>query len=1330
VTRDEGGHSRWRRVGLAALVTALVLGALVVWPTPRVVRQPDAGVASAAADERSPVLLAQRIKRGPTEEEPPAQPAAPAEPVKPEPEKSEVAKQNQADADRKSAGCMTCHTRTDSPSMHTATTVKLGCTDCHGGRVEVRAPDGATQGSPAYDLAKKQAHVLPKHTDVWRTAANPTHAYTALLKETAEFVQFVNPGDLRVARRTCGPNGCHPSEVAAVEKSMMKTGPMLWAAALYNNGTYPIKRPRFGEAYGPDGAPQRVLTLPPPTIEETVKKGVLAWLDPLPRFEVGQPGNVLRVFERGQQKPLEIGIPFLDEAPGRPANRLSQRGLGTLNRTDPVWLNLQKTRLFDPALSFLGNNEHPGEFRSSGCSGCHVLYANDRSPVHSGDAAPFGHLGRTATVDPTISKNESGHPIRHQFTNSIPSSQCVVCHHHPGTTVTNSFLGTIWWDNETDGNLMYPEKDRKLTADELFEIQRANPEGAAVRGKWSDRNFLHNVTDLNPKLTRTQFADYHGHGWVFRNVYKADRKGHLLDAENKVVAADDPDRFKKAVHLKDIHLEKGMHCSDCHFKQDNHGNGKLYGETRAAIEITCVDCHGSINAKATLKTSGPAAPAGGSDLSLLTTPFGQRRFQWRGDTLIQRSTVTKDLQWEVVQVLDSIDPASAWALANPKRSERSRLAKTLRRDGTTWGDAPAKETELAHADSRMSCFACHTSWVTSCFGCHLPMKANERKPQLHNEGDVLRNWTPYNFQTIRDDVFMLAQDGTTSGKRLSPARSTCAVLVGSQNGNREWVYSQQQTVSAEGFSGHSFSTFVPHTVRATETKHCTDCHVSKANDNNAWMASLLMQGTNYYNFVGRYAYVAEGGKGLEAVIVTEREEPQAVIGSYLHKVAYPTAYQKHRDGGALLDEAIHHRGRDVLDLFGRDEVLSIQIRGEYLYTANGAGGFRAYDVAQIDQKGFSEKIVTAPVSPLGQRLYVKTKYATAVASPSTLAVDPTRTQRPENEEQKIHPVYAYLYVTDRDEGLVVIGNPLDSPNRPGVSTLLDGDPANNFLERALAFNPDGLLTGAVNITLAGHYAYVLAPRGLFVVDLDNPLKPRIVATVGAPHLVGPRSVAVQFRYAFVTDAEGLKVIDVTDPVKPRPVPNAVVRLADARGVYLARTYAYVAAARQGLAIVDIERAETPVLDQLYDAGGAINDARDVKVGMTNASLFAYVADGKNGLRVVQLTSPEETPTYLGFSPRPQPRLIATARTRGPALAVSEGTDRDRAVDESGHQIAVFNRVGSRPLTLAEMQRLYLKDGRVYTVAEEPPGEPRKPVPPKREEPATEPETGPRLRRPR
>ena len=264
-------------------------------------------------------------------------------------------------------------------------------------------------------------------------------------------------------------------------------------------------------------------------------------------------------------------------------------------------------------------------------------------------------------------------------------------------------------------------------------------------------------------------------------------------------------------------------------------------------------------------------------------------------------------------------------------------------------------------------------------------------------------------------------------------------------------------------------------------------------------------------------------------------------------MAYPTAYDKHRAESNLLREKVHHRGSDVLDIFGKDEVLSIQLRGEYLYTANGRGGFRAYDVAQVDQKGFSERIVTAPVSPLGQRLYVKTKYATAVASPSTLAVDPTRTQRPENEEQKIHPVYAYLYVTDREEGLVVIGNPLDSPNRPGVV-----DAAGRRSRQQLPGAGAGLQPRRTAHRRGEHHAgralrLRLAPKGLFVVDLDNPLQPRIVATVGEPHLKQPRAVAVQFRYAFVTDSEGLKVLDVTNPVRPRPVPNAVVRLADAQG---------------------------------------------------------------------------------------------------------------------------------------------------------------------------------------
>jgi hypothetical protein len=544
------------------------------------------------------------------------------------------------------------------------------------------------------------------------------------------------------------------------------------------------------------------------------------------------------------------------------------------------------------------------------------------------------------------------------------------------------------------------------------------------------------------------------------------------------------------------------------------------------------------------------------------------------------------------------------------------------------------------------------------------MQANRKMPNRHNEGGDTRNFTQYNFQVLRDDVFMLGRDGTVTGNRVAPVRSSSAVLVSSQNQNREWIYSQQQTTSAEGFAGQAFNTHVPHTVRSKETKQCSDCHVSAKNDNNAWLAQLLLQGTNFVNFMGRYVYVATGD-ALEAVVVTEQTEPQAVIGSTLHRIAYPANNEKfrHRDGSYL---------KTFYEHVGNPRVLQVQLRGEYAYVAAGEGGLRVYDVAQIDQKGFSERIVTAPVSRFGQKFWVKTKYATAVAAPTTLAVDPARTRRPENEEQPIHPLYGYLYVADKYEGLILVN----------AATLLDGDPLNNYLKRArAAFNPDGVLNGANNITIAGINAYLTTESALVIININDPLNPRIVKQIPLKH---PKAVAIQFRYGFVVDDDGLKVINLAEA---RLVDGAFVPLDDAHDVYVARTYAYVANGKHGIAIIDVEQPEHPRLDQMFDAAGILNDVRQVKVAMTNASLFAYVADGKNGLRVVQLTSPETLSTYAGFSPRPQPQVIAFFRTKGEALAVSKGLDRDRAVDESGNQISVFGRRGARPFTYEEMMRL-------------------------------------------
>src|SRR5262249_54462403 len=151
-----------------------------------------------------------------------------------------------------------------------------------------------------------------------------------------------------------------------------------------------------------------------------------------------------------------------------------------------------------------------------------------------------------------------------------------------------------------------------------------------------------------------------------------------------------------------------------------------------------------------------------------------------------------------------------------------------------------------------------------------------------------------------------------------------------------------------------------------------------------------------------------------------------------------------------------------------------------------------------------------------------------------------------------------------------------------------------------------------------------------------------------------------------------------DPAHPHAVSR--LDLAEAHRIYLARTYAYVAAGSHGLVILDVEHPELPRIDQVFTANGCINDLHDVKLAITYVSEFAYLADGKNGLRIVQLTSPE-TPGNYGFSPRPTPELIATYKIphSGEAVSVCRALDRDRAVDESGNQIGVFGRVGARPL---------------------------------------------------
>src|SRR5712692_11241456 len=68
----------------------------------------------------------------------------------------------------KNQNCVSCHTQTDSATMHESD-VPIACVDCHGGDPNAREKD--------------LAHVLPKQKDVFATSANPVRSNTRILDE-------------------------------------------------------------------------------------------------------------------------------------------------------------------------------------------------------------------------------------------------------------------------------------------------------------------------------------------------------------------------------------------------------------------------------------------------------------------------------------------------------------------------------------------------------------------------------------------------------------------------------------------------------------------------------------------------------------------------------------------------------------------------------------------------------------------------------------------------------------------------------------------------------------------------------------------------------------------------------------------------------------------------------------------------------------------------------------------------------------------------------------------------------------------------------------------
>ena len=216
----------------------------------------------------------------------------------------------------------------------------------------------------------------------------------------------------------------------------------------------------------------------------------------------------------------------------------------------------------------------------------------------------------------------------------------------------------------------------------------------------------------------------------------------------------------------------------------------------------------------------------------------------------------------------------------------------------------------------------------------------------------------------------------------------------------------------------------------------------------------------------------------------------------------------------------------------------------------------------------------------------------------------------------IHEIQIILPSATPDLGGEVEKTPVpldneESPGNPGMwqqVTVTPGVGANQH------FQPLGQIGGnSYAIDLSGHYAYLGSGPRLLVIDLDSSNEPQLVGRSEAlPGVI--RGVAVREPYAYVAAGRGnLRVLDVSTPTAPHEV-GALEEFQWAMAVVLDGDLLYIADNAQGLWIADISNPTKPTLLGTY------------KLGQPAASLavrtgVVYVVHMSGGLAVIDASNP-------------------------------------------------------------------------------------------------------------
>jgi hypothetical protein len=594
----------------------------------------------------------------------------------------------------------------------------LTCTGCHGGNPEATTRETAHTPIPAVWQEGSPQWGRPSLRYYWN--------YNTLwgvenFQGGLEWLRFRNPGDLRIADQSCGKAaGCHQARVENTRRGVMATEVGL-----------------TGTAMARDAAPRSVLRGPGGVYKYDATEGMtLGWGEMQALvYEPSQVGSVQKINKH---------------------TYLNRENNGAYNQLDILKESYDK-QCGDCHLGNAGANNRYADFRSSGCTSCHMPYSldgrsrsadqmiRDDEPTYP---AAWNQISNFNAND-LINANgaylgpERSHPTYHRLTRQIVSQRCGSCH-----------VGSNRTDWQFRGYRFDPNRDA-VTA---LNNARLN----ANQIQFTDE--IDNDADA--------FARYHG------------------AAQNQILKFEDWNADGLDDSPADIHFLAGLECMDCHTSGEMHNeiklvkvaqvtdwadkaqvldmSGAIWTHMDQSTEVECVSCHGNLEYRArpfaadnrnpvknliVCLENGEVIPnyvepaectqAGVGRQALGRGRWLRSKFTGRYHYVPQtRDTVqqypagggpVRPTNQQAIYTLnasifhgrydnDLTNGVGPCANGNPNNCFKDQANAALPiRQGFSHLGAPAVDATDQQAGG-LECYGCHSTWVMACFGCHLTLR--------------------------------------------------------------------------------------------------------------------------------------------------------------------------------------------------------------------------------------------------------------------------------------------------------------------------------------------------------------------------------------------------------------------------------------------------------------------------------------------------------------------------------------------------------------------------------------------------------------------------------